>query len=69
MCACRGSPGTLDHSFKEYLLEFTIQKRRHLGRKGMYKLFISKDRIVKESGMDMYILLFFKMDNQQEPII
>ena len=35
----------------------------------MYKLFISKDRIVKESGMDMYILLFFKMDNQQEPII
>jgi len=26
----------------------------------MYKLIISKDRIVKESGMDMYILLFFK---------
>ena len=35
----------------------------------MYKLFLSKDRIVKESGMDMCILLFFKMDNQQEPIV
>ena len=64
MRAHRGSPSTFDHSFKEYLLEFTVQKRRHLGRKGMYKLIISKDRIVKESGMDMYILLFFLMDNQ-----
>ena len=35
----------------------------------MYKLIISKDRIVKESGMDMYLLLFLKMGNQQEPIV
>ena len=64
MRARRGSAGTFDHSFKEYLLEFTVEKRRHLGRKGMYKLIISKDRIVKESGMDMYLLLFLKMGNQ-----